>query len=1268
MPDSRIRLTRVSSALIVAAVVAVPVARMSGEAPHPIATAQARGRIRAASLHLPMRFEPSPDRAAAGADFIARGPNYTLYLSGRQSTLLLAPPSGSATPASAITMRLVGASRDVAAPTGLEPLPGITNHLVGNDSRLWKTAIHGYRKVEYRGVYPGVNLIYYGNQRQLEYDFVVAPGARAGDIAISFDGARRVAIDADGGLAIATERGELRQPAPIMYQDVNGARQPVEGAFVVDTAGRVRFHVGRYDRRLPLVIDPVLTYSTYLGGSGGDAAMGVAVDGAGNIYLAGETASLDFPHQNGAQPASGGGSLDAFVAKLNATGDQLVYATYLGGSNYEYAKDVAVDAAGNAYVTGSTTSLNFPTLHALQSTLRGFSDGFVTKLDATGVIVYSTYLGGRAEDYAYGIAVDGSGRAHVTGQTISPDFPSAGALQPSLGGGAASKSTNGGQSWSGLPALLASSVNSFAIDPVNPNVIYAATEYGVPRSADGGQTWTHPTNLPGRLRAVAINPVTTSTVYAGADGALFRSRDSGTTWTPVGLFGATVTSLAIDPNTPGTIYAAVIQGSSSRGVSKSIDGGDHWADTGIPQTIWSMGLSRSSPSTIYAGSDFGVLKTTTGGASWTPASTGLNSRVWALAVDPTDPSVAYAGADSGLFKTTSGGNQWVQVSGGVTASIAIAANAHNIVYVGMGNGVVAVSSDSGMTWTSRGLGAPVSALAVDPLVPATAYAGSLAQWDAFVARLSPDGSGLEYSTFLGGTGFDYGNAITVDALGSIYIVGATSSTDFPVLNPLQATFGGIRDLFVAKIAPSGALTYATYLGGSMWEDGGAIAVDASGQAHVAGYTQSANFPTTHAYQAVFGGGVSDAFVATVNSTGNGVVYSTFLGGSGSETGPGTYIVGRDPVVSIAVTPSGEAYVTGATSSTNFPTLGALQASHAGGEYDAFVAKFSASGLLRWSTFLGGTAADFGKRIAFDPSSAVVVAGFTGSTSFPTNTPLQAGNAGSDDAFVARIADDDAPDSTPPTSTIALSGSEGLAGWYRSSVTVTLTATDPAGESGVAFVDYQVNAEAFQRYSSPFIVAAEGVTSIAARATDNAGNVESVPPSVLMKIDTGAPVLTLESPIERDYLHSETLTLSFSALDEVSGLASGSPSATLDGASAAGGQTIELLTLPLGAHTFVASATDVAGNASQRLVTFHVVATIGSLKAAVHTYAARGTIGHATRNNLLEKLHDAQAALDRGKVIVVRKKLSDFIAVCRHRVVADVANVLIADAQYVLGTL
>jgi hypothetical protein len=328
---------------------------------------------------------------------------------------------------------------------------------------------------------------------------------------------------------------------------------------------------------------------------------------------------------------------------------------------------------------------------------------------------------------------------------------------------------------------------------------------------------------------------------------------------------------------------------------------------------------------------------------------------------------------------------------------------------------------------------------------------------------------------------------------------------------------------------------------------------------------------------------------------------------------------------------------------------------------------SAGGLLQWSTFLGGTAADFGKRIAVDPTGGVVVAGFTNSTNFPAHNPFQAGNAGSDDAFVARIADD-ADDFNPPVTTIGLSGTAGLAGWYRSSVLVTLTATDAVGESGVAFVDYQINDAPFQRYVGAFTVAAEGATRVTARATDNAGNVEAVPPSALITIDTDAPVLQLDAPVERDYLHSDTLTLSFSARDDVSALVNGSPWATFDGVPATNAQQIQLLMLPLGAHTVVASASDVAGNSSQRSVTFHIVATIQSLIAAVDLYAAQGRIDPATENSLRAKLNDAQAALDRGNVTVVRNKLSDFMNICTRRVPSDVANVLVADARYVLGTL
>jgi hypothetical protein len=298
---------------------------------------------------------------------------------------------------------------------------------------------------------------------------------------------------------------------------------------------------------------------------------------------------------------------------------------------------------------------------------------------------------------------------------------------------------------------------------------------------------------------------------------------------------------------------------------------------------------------------------------------------------------------------------------------------------------------------------------------------------------------------------------------------------------------------------------------------------------------------------------------------------------------------------------------------------------------------------------------------------VVVAGFTNSSNFPTRNPPQAGNAGSDDAYIARIVED-APDPTPPTTTIALAGTAGLAGWNRSPVTVTLAATDAAAESGVAFVDYKIDDGPFQRYWNAFTIVAEGISRVSGRATDNSGNVEAPPVSALVKIDTGSPALTLDSPVERDYLHTEALTLSFSAHDDVSGLAGGSPSAALDGVVESNGWTIQLLTLPLGAHTFIVSATDAAGNLSQRSRTFHVVATIRSLIAAVDVYGQQGRIAPTTLNTLNAKLNDAQDAFDRGNVTVVRNKLSDFIDACGKRVASDVAAVLIADAQYVIGGL
>ena len=296
-------------------------------------------------------------------------------------------------------MTLVNANPQSQA-AGHDELPGKSNYFIGNDPAKWRTNISTYAKVKYEGVYPGVDLVYYGNQGQLEYDFVVAPGADPGLVTLAFEGARDVHIDARGELVLGVEGGEVRQHKPVVYQEVAGVKQEVAGRYVMKGTRQVGFRVAAYDPSRPLIIDPVLVYSTYLGGSGDEVGRGIAVDGAGSAYVTGNTSSTDFPTTAGAAQTTFAGGTDAFVTKLDATGSGLVYSTYLGGSGSDIGHGIAVDGAGSAYVTGITESTDFPTTAgAAQTTLAGVVDAFVTKLNATGSgLIYSTYLGGSDDD------------------------------------------------------------------------------------------------------------------------------------------------------------------------------------------------------------------------------------------------------------------------------------------------------------------------------------------------------------------------------------------------------------------------------------------------------------------------------------------------------------------------------------------------------------------------------------------------------------------------------------------------------------------------------------------------------------------------------------------------------------------------------------------------------------------------------------------------------------------------------------------------------
>jgi hypothetical protein len=377
---------------------------------------------------VPLYFEANRGQTAPEVKFLARARGYTLLLTSSEALVTMTSAS---TP---LRIKFVGAKADPQV-IGFDQLPGKANYLLGARTS-WHTNIPTYARIEYRELYSGIDLAYHAEWQQLEYDFIVGAGANPGAIALEFDGARSVELTSNGDLLLHTASGIMRHAKPVAYQQIGSGRRLIESRYVLKRSRQVGFELGVYDVGRPVVIDPTLAFSSYLGGSGGDGATGVAVDSAGNIYFTGTTGSLDFPTAN-AVPLPGGNAVtDAFVAKVSADGSTLLYATYFGGNNDEEGLDIAVDAAGNVYICGMTESADFPTQNAIQPAYGGGdSDGFVARIDVAGdAFVYATYLGGSGHDRAGTLAFDGGGHTYVAGGTGSADFPTEQAFQRRLRG------------------------------------------------------------------------------------------------------------------------------------------------------------------------------------------------------------------------------------------------------------------------------------------------------------------------------------------------------------------------------------------------------------------------------------------------------------------------------------------------------------------------------------------------------------------------------------------------------------------------------------------------------------------------------------------------------------------------------------------------------------------------------------------------------------------------------------------------------------------
>lgn len=716
----------------------------------------------------PLHFEPDPTDG-----YVAQGPGYRIAL--RPSALDLSW-NGAARGGGPIHIGLEGANPG-ARLEGTDPLPSSTNYFLGADPARWRTGVPNYARVRLRNVYKGIDLVLYGSQNSVEFDFDLAAGANPRAIRMAIGGSVRTRM-VEGSPVLKSGGAEVRLSRPVVFQTVAGVRREVPGNFRLEGGRYIRFEVGAYDRALPLVIDPVLSFSTYFGNANNEAAHGVALDGAGNIYVAGYTSSYNLPvSATAAQPAYGGNTSDyltgdAFVAKFSAAGSLLAM-TFLGGAKDDFGSSLAVDSAGNVYVVGYTNSTDFPvTLRAYQQHFAGsggnylftFGDAFVTKLNSSlSQLVYSTYLGGSLDEAGTAIAIDASGNAYVTGITLSMNFPvTAAAVQSTFRG-------SGGQ-------------------PV--------TDFGAPFFVTGDA-------FVSKLSADGSQLLVSTYLGGSLD-------DAGT-------------AIAVDSG--GNIYVA------------------------------GFTISPNFPTTR------GALQTGYKGAEMQNQFYNLGDGFIAK-LNPTGTTL--------LYSTYLGG-------GGDDAVAAIAVDAAGNLYA---------------TGATTSTDFPVTAGTFR-----TSYSGPLSDpnaerivGDAFVVKLKPDGSGLVFGTYLGGSLDDSGSAIAVDSGGNVFVGGSTVSINFPITaDATQKNFAGsggehnngdmIGDGFLAVLNSTATKeVFATYLGGSMDDSIEGLAIDAADNIVVAGVTMSSNFPVTSgAFQSKYGGASSvgriygDAFIAkfTAPSFGNG---------------------------------------------------------------------------------------------------------------------------------------------------------------------------------------------------------------------------------------------------------------------------------------------------------------------------------------------------------------------------------------------------------------
>lgn len=758
---------------------------------------QSKPDARAILGQLPLIFEPNLGQTDPGVKFLARGAGYSLFLDATGAVLAVQtahPAAGRSE--KFVRMRLIGANA-AAATTGTDRLPGKSNYIVGNDPRQWHTGISQFAGVRYRNVYPGIDLVFYGNQGRLEYDFRVAPGADPSQAELQFDGTTKLELSGGDLILTGKEEGGVRLQAPHVYQRDGDRQEPVAGRFVLRAANRVAFEIGPYDRSRELIIDPVLDFSTYFGGSGSETSPSVAVNGNGNIYVVGTTTSpqSSFTDYNSTAHTSipptlqitSTGPSHIFVAEINPSQPpSVVYETFIGGSGTDTSVGIGVDSGGNAYLVGNTSSSDFPTFGIPYQTAPEAktqcaasptcTSVFVSVLNAPGsALNYSSYLSGNGNDQASGMTIDLSGDVFITGTTTSNDTPSF---------------------TDAFPATFS---------PVPYQVAPKASPQFFVTKLD--------TNIP------SVGGIAYSTYFGGS--------------TPAGAV-ATGGGIAVDSN--GNIY---FDGTTNFYNSGSGAFGDSGQTEDFPILNAYQPCLDTPPPTVLSNSN--------------PCTAPATPYPTDAFMAKLNPNAAQTGGAQLIFSTYLGG------SGDDTGTaIAIDSGAANIYLTGSTNSTNFVLPTGSAAFQTC-LNNPGVTTCPAASTNTDAYLARMSN-PTLSATGIPNNVALTYFSYLGGGGNDSGLAIAVlDAsnttLGDAVVTGTTNSgpanpPNFPVTpSPIQSTLNGTQNAFFAQIdtttttGQTGVGSYVTYFGGNGVDRGTSIAVDPSLNSYLAGDTTSSNLAT-----------------------------------------------------------------------------------------------------------------------------------------------------------------------------------------------------------------------------------------------------------------------------------------------------------------------------------------------------------------------------------------------------------------------------------------